>query len=225
MNAAREAISTFGLYVPTDLVRRIVGSGEFTGRSGQKQSVTALFSDIRDFTTICEQHSAEQVVTMLSDYFDLFGEVVHRHRGVIIQFSGDAVFALWNAPEADEQHIDRACQCALELKARVRDFNCGQNQRGAPDLATRFGVHTGTVVVGSVGAKDRFQYTAMGDAVNIASRLEGLNKEFDTTILVSAAVVAGVKSSYCFKSLGSVRVKGREEEVEIFELSNTLAFY
>jgi adenylate cyclase len=221
MNAARKAISTFGLYVPTDLVRRIVGSGEFTGRSGRKQSVTALFSDIRDFTSICERHSAEQVVTMLSGYFDLVSDVVHRYRGVIIQFSGDAVFALWNAPEVDERHIDHACQCALELKARVHDFNCGQSRLGEPDLATRFGVHTGTAVVGSVGARNRFQYTAMGDAVNIASRLEGINKEFDTTILVSAAVVAGVKSSYCFKSLGSVRVKGREQEVEIFELRDT----
>jgi adenylate cyclase len=155
---------------------------------------------------------------MLSGYFDLFSEVVQRHRGVIIQFSGDSIFALWNAPQPDELHVDRACLCALELKSRIDDFNTGQRRRGAPELRTRFGVHTGAVVVGSVGAKDRFQYTAMGDAVNVASRLEGLNKEFKTTILVSAAVVAGAKASFHFRPLGAAHVKGREEEVDAFEL-------
>src|SRR5262249_40889958 len=153
VRAARETISAFGLYVPTDLVRRIIRSREFTDRSAQKQSVTALFSDIEDFAAICEQYPAEQVVSLLSDYFDLFSEVVRRHRGVIIQFSGDSVFALWNAPEEDERHIDNGCLCALELETRVKDFNHDQTQRGAPELATRFGIHTGHVVVGSVGAK------------------------------------------------------------------------
>ncbi|SEC26760.1 adenylate cyclase [Rhizobiales bacterium GAS188] len=218
VSAARETISTFGLYVPKELVRRIIGSREFTGRTGKRQNVTALFSDIMDFTTVCERHSAEDVVSMLSDYFDLFSEIVQRRRGVIIQFSGDAVFALWNAPQPDDLHIDRACLCALELKARIDDFNANQRRRGAPEFGTRFGIHTGAVVVGSVGAKDRFQYTAMGDAVNVASRLEGLNKEFKTTILVSAAVAGGARSSFRFRPLGAVHVKGREEEVDAFEL-------
>ena len=218
MNAAREAIATFALYVPADLVRRIIRSGEFTARAGQKQNVTALFSDIFDFTRICEQNSAEIVVSMLSDYFDLFSETVRCHGGVIIQFSGDSVFAVWNAPEADDSHIDHACQCALELAERIYDFNRRQASRGAPELITRFGLHTGAVMVGSVGAKDRLKYTAMGDAINLASRLEGMNKTFNTTILVSAAVVAGTRSAFCFRPLGSVRVKGRDEEVDVFEL-------
>ncbi|SDR33448.1 adenylate cyclase [Rhizobiales bacterium GAS113] len=218
MRAARSTISAFGLYVPKELVRRIIGSREFTGRSGERQNVTALFSDIRDFTTICEQRSAEDVVSMLSDYFDLFSEAVQRHRGVIIQFSGDAVFALWNAPQADDLHIDRACLCAFELRSLIAEFNGRQRQSGAPELYTRFGIHTGPVVVGSVGAKDRFQYTAMGDAVNVAARLEGLNKEFGTTILVSAAVAAGARTSFRFRKLGPAHVKGREEPVEVLEL-------
>jgi adenylate cyclase len=220
MSTARETIAAFGLYVPRELVRRIMVSREFTGRSGRRQGVTALFSDIEDFTKICEQRAAEDVVSMLSDYFDLFSEVVERHRGVIIQFSGDAVFALWNAPEPDEMHVDRACLCALELKSGIDDFNARQRSIGAPVFNTRFGVHTGDVLVGSVGAENRFQYTAMGDVVNVASRLEGLNKEFGTTILVSAAVVAAVKSSLRFRPLGPTRVKGREEEVEVFELGD-----
>jgi adenylate cyclase len=218
VSAARETISTFGLYVPKELVRRIIESREFTGRIGHRQRVTALFSDIMDFTTICEKHSAEDVVEMLSDYFDLFSEVVQNHRGVIIQFSGDGVFALWNAPQPDELHIDRACLCALELRSRVDAFNADQKQHGAPQFHTRFGLHTGTVVVGSVGAKDRIQFTAMGDAVNVASRLEGLNKQFKTTILVSGAVVAGARSAFRFRPLGPVRAKGRRKEIEAFEL-------
>jgi adenylate cyclase len=218
VSAARDTISTFGLYVPKELVRRIIGSHEFTGRAGKRQNVTALFSDVVDFTTICERHSAEDVVSTLSDYFDIFSEAVQRGYGVIIQFSGDSVFALWNAPQPDELHIDRACLCAFDLKSRIADFNASQRRRGAPELGTRFGIHTGTVVVGSVGAKDRFQYTAVGDAVNVASRLEGLNKEFKTTILVSGAVVAGARSTFCFRPLGPVQVKGREGKVDVFEL-------
>jgi adenylate cyclase len=218
ISAAANAIATFGLYVPTDLVRRIIRSGEFTGRSGQKHSVTALFSDIANFTTICERYPAEEVATSLSDYFDLASEVVRRHRGVILQFAGDSVFALWNAPEEDELHVDRACSCALDLDASIREFNSNQIQRGAPEFATRFGVHTGIVVVGVVGARDRLQYTAMGDVINVASRLEGLNKALKTTILVSAAVVAGAKGEFCFTSFGLKQVKGRGEAVEVFEL-------
>ena len=108
----------------------------------------------------------------------------------------------------------------MELKSRIAGFNAKQKAHGAPEFGTRFGIHTGAVVVGSVGAKDRFQYTAMGDAVNVASRLEGLNKEYQTTILVSAAVAAGATSSFCFRPLGPVHVKGREEDVDAFELCN-----
>jgi adenylate cyclase len=137
---------------------------------------------------------------------------------VIIQFSGDSVFALWNAPQFDESHVDRACECVLELATRVREFNLSQRRRGAPETITRFGLHTGAAVVGSVGAEDRFQYTAMGDVVNVASRLESLNKELKTTILVSRAVVSGAGKSFPFIRIGPVHLKGREGEVEVFEL-------
>jgi adenylate cyclase len=219
MSDARSAILAFGLYVPKELVRRIFEAHEFTGRGGKRQLVTALFSDIQDFTTISEKNTAEEVVSLLSDYFDLFSEAVQRHNGVIIQFSGDAVFALWNAPQADELHVDHACECALALEARVAEFNARQSRRRAPVLVTRFGIHTGIAVVGSVGAKDRIQYTAMGDAVNVASRLEGLNKERGTTILVSAAVVAGARRSFHFQRLGLQQLRGRAEPVEVFALS------
>jgi adenylate cyclase len=219
VSAACQTIAAFSLYVPKELVRRIVGAGEFTGRSGRRQTVTALFSDIKDFTTICEHYSAEEVVSMLSRYFDVFSRVIKRHNGVIIQYSGDGVFALWNAPDTDDLHCDHACQCALELKAEIDAFNETQRSIGAPECVTRFGIHTGTVVVGSVGAEDRFQYTAMGDTINVASRLEGLNKEFGTTIMVSAETAAALRTDLTLRPLGSVQVKGRDEILGVYELT------
>ncbi|MBV9967652.1 MAG: adenylate/guanylate cyclase domain-containing protein [Alphaproteobacteria bacterium] len=132
VGAARRTISAFSLYVPREIVRRIIASSEFAGRSGDRQTVTALFSDIRDFTTICERYPAEQVVSMLSQYFDLFSRVIERHHGVIVQFSGDGVFALWNTPQPDEQHRDHACRCALELKSALDAFNEQRRRVGAP---------------------------------------------------------------------------------------------
>lgn len=219
VSAAHGTITAFALYVPRDLVRRIVGFGEFTRRSGRRQVVTALFSDIKDFTTISEQNSAEDVVSMLSEYFDLFSQTIKSHNGVIIQFSGDGVFALWNAPEEDSAHVENACKCAIELKQRIDAFNTSQRAAGAPEFITRFGIHTGAVVVGSVGARDRFQYTAMGDAINVASRLEELNKEFSTTILVSDAVIRSIEAKFAFTPLGAVQIKGRTESVAVFTLA------
>ncbi|PDT86240.1 adenylate/guanylate cyclase domain-containing protein [Sinorhizobium sp. BJ1] len=218
MNKARDAIFTFALYVPRELVRKGIESGQFTGRAGWRQEVTALFSDIYDFTTISEHHSPEAVVAMLSEYFDIFSEVVAAHEGTIIQFHGDSVFAMWNAPVSDPHHAEHACRCALAVEERLGTFNAQQKERGLPEFRTRFGIHTGTAVVGSVGAKERLQYTAMGDTVNVASRLEGMNKDYGTTTLASGAVVAQCSDAIAFRPLGSAQAKGRASALEIYEV-------
>jgi adenylate cyclase len=218
MNKARDAIFTFALYVPKELVRKGIESGHFAGRAGWRQEVTALFTDIYDFTTISERHSPEEVVAMLSGYFDLFSEVVAAHEGTIIQFLGDSVFAMWNAPVADARHAEHACRCALAVEERLEAFNTAQRAKGLPEFRTRFGIHTGTAVVGSVGAKERLQYTAMGDTVNVASRLEGMNKDYGTTILASGAVVAQCEGAVTFRPLGSAQAKGRASALEIYEV-------
>ncbi len=218
MNRARDAIFTFALYVPRELVRKGIESGQFTGRAGWRQEVTALFTDIYDFTTISEHHSPEAVVAMLSEYFDIFSEVVAAHDGTIIQFLGDSVFAMWNAPVADPRHAEHACRCALAVEERLDAFNAKQRGKGLPEFRTRFGIHTGPAVVGSVGAKERLQYTAMGDTVNVASRLEGMNKDYGTTILASGAVVAQCGDVIAFRPLGSAQPKGRARALEIYEI-------
>ncbi|OAP41392.1 adenylate cyclase [Sinorhizobium glycinis] len=218
MNRARDAIFTFALYVPRELVRKGIESGQFTGRAGWRQEVTALFTDIYDFTAISEHHSPEAVVAMLSEYFDIFSEVVAAHDGTIIQFLGDSVFAMWNAPVADPRHAEHACRCALAVEERLAAFNAKQREKGLPEFRTRFGIHTGPAVVGSVGAKERLQYTAMGDTVNVASRLEGMNKDYGTTILASGAVVAQCGDVIAFRPLGLAQAKGRAGALEIYEV-------
>ncbi|HTO33971.1 MAG TPA: adenylate/guanylate cyclase domain-containing protein [Pararhizobium sp.] len=218
MNRARDAIFTFALYVPKELVRKGIESGQFAGRGARRQEVTAWFTDIYDFTTISEQHSPEEVVALLSDYFDIFNETVSAHGGEIIQFLGDSVFAMWNAPMSDEHHAENACRCALAVERKLTVFNADLKARGLPELRTRFGIHTGTAVVGSVGAKERLQYTAMGDTVNVASRLEGTNKVYGTTILASSAVVAQCADRILFRPLGQAQVKGRATALLLYEV-------
>ncbi|WP_164843143.1 adenylate cyclase Cya1 [Sinorhizobium meliloti] len=218
MNRARDAIFTFALYVPKELVRKGIESGHFGGRAAWRQEVTAMFTDIYDFTTISEGRSPEEVVAMLSEYFDLFSEVVAAHDGTIIQFHGDSVFAMWNAPVADTRHAEHACRCALAVEERLEAFNSAQRASGLPEFRTRFGIHTGTAVVGSVGAKERLQYTAMGDTVNVASRLEGMNKDYGTSVLASGAVVAQCKDMVKFRPLGTAKAKGRSTALDIYEV-------
>lgn len=216
--SARDAIHNFALYVPRELVRRIVNSGKLAVGTALRQDVTLLFTDIRDFTTISEQHSPEEVVDMLSVYFQLMNEIVERHNGVIIQYLGDSIFGMWNAPLADQRHAENGCRCALALKAAIDDWNAVNRAAGRAELVTRFGLHTGAAVVGSVGAQSRRQYTAMGDTVNVASRLEGMNKQFGTSILASRAVEDSVREMFHFRALGLAEAKGRLEQIEIFEL-------
>lgn len=218
MAMARGAIHTFGLYVPKELVRRIVEAGQFQERSALRQEVTAMFTDIYDFTTISEQRPPEDIVSMLSAYFEIFSRLVAEHNGAIIQFLGDSVFAMWNAPTADPRHAESACRCALALRESIDAFNREQASRGLPEFRTRYGIHTGPAVVGSVGASERLQYTGMGDTLNVASRLEGLNKTYRTEILVSGAVVAQCPPDLAFRPLGAAEAKGRTQSIELFEL-------
>jgi adenylate cyclase len=218
MASAREAIRTFGLFVPRDLVQRIVESGAMEGRSGMRETVTVLFSDIRDFTTIAEQHPPEDVVDMLSAYFDVMYRSIEAHRGCIVQFLGDGVYAMWNAPVREPDHVALSCRCAVDLQMAIDRFNAQRRAEGAPALETRIGIHTGPAVVGNVGAEARLQYTAMGDTVNVAARLEGMNKQYGTRILVSGTVQAACADGFVWRRLGSSQAKGREEAIELYEL-------
>jgi len=218
LGAARGAIRTFALYVPRELVRRIVAAGQGDTGQASRQEVSVLFTDIKDFTTISERLPPEEVVELLGEYFQRLNETVERNGGVIVQYLGDSIFAMWNAPIAHPSHADAACRGALELKTSIDAMNAERRETGRPEFVTRIGLHSGEAVVGSVGAAERRQYTAMGDTVNVASRLEGLNKEFGTTILVSAATHDACREPFLFRELGSAHAKGRMAGIDVYEL-------
>ena len=218
LSASRHAIGQFALYVPREVVRRIISPEGRAVVKAKRQDVTVLFTDIRDFTTISELNSPENVVDTLSAYFELLNIIAERHGGTVVQYLGDSIFVMWNAPVADARHAENGCRCALAMKAAIDGLNEENRGNGRPVLITRFGLHTGPAVVGSFGAISRQQYTAMGDTINVASRLEGLNKEFGTSILVSAAIHNAVGDRFAFRSLGLAQVKGRAEKVDIWEL-------
>ena len=216
--ASRHAISQFALYVPREVVRRIIDPEARTLVKAKRQDVTVLFTDIRDFTTISELNSPEDVVDTLSAYFELLNTIAERHGGTVVQYLGDSIFVMWNAPVPDTMHAENGCRCALAMKAAVDGLNEANRLNGRPELFTRFGLHTGPAVVGSFGAISRQQYTAMGDTINVASRLEGLNKDFNTSILVSAAIHDTVADRFELRPLGLAQIKGRAEKVDIWEL-------
>ncbi|KQV82060.1 adenylate/guanylate cyclase domain-containing protein [Rhizobium sp. Root1220] len=215
--ASRRAIAQFALYVPREVVRRIVNP-DGSPTKATRQEVTVLFTDIRDFTTISELHTPEDVVDILSIYFELLNQIAERHGGTVVQYLGDSAFVMWNAPIQDASHVEHGCRCTLAMKAAFDELNVKNRSNGQPELITRFGLHSGQAVVGSFGAISRQQYTAMGDTINVASRLEGLNREFGTSILASAAIHSMVRDLFAFRAIGPVKVKGRAEAVEIYEL-------
>ncbi|WHO72483.1 adenylate/guanylate cyclase domain-containing protein [Rhizobium sp. BT03] len=217
LSASRHAIGQFALYVPREVVRQIVDP-ETTIVGAKRQEVTVLFTDIKDFTTISEQHSPEEVVDTLSAYFELLNTIAERNGGTVVQYLGDSIFVMWNAPVDDSRHAEHGCRCALAMKAAVDGLNDANRRNGRPELLTRFGLHTGPAVVGSFGAISRQQYTAMGDTINVASRLEGMNKDLNTSILVSAATRDAVADRFTFRPFGLAPVKGRAEKVDIWEL-------
>lgn len=218
LSASRHAIGQFALYVPREVVRRIVSPEGRAVVKAKRQDVTVLFTDIRDFTTISERNSPEDVVDTLSAYFELLNTIAEGQGGTVVQYLGDSIFVMWNAPVPDMQHVEHGCRCALAMKAAVDGLNEENRRNGRPELFTRFGLHTGPAVVGSFGAISRQQYTAMGDTINVASRLEGLNKEFGTSILASSAIHDAVADRFEFRPLGLVQVKGRAEKVDLWEL-------
>jgi adenylate cyclase len=213
----REKIKrAFGLYLSPEMIRRIAEDPDAVNLGGQEIVGTAVFTDIKGFTAIAEGMSAPDTAAMLNAYFSDATRHVFDAGGTLIKYIGDAVFAIWGAPIRREDHATQACTAALAL-ARAQEEGSGP----ASYLATRIGVHTGPMLVGNLGSAQRFDYTAIGDAVNLASRIEGLNKAFGTRALASKETIAATDGRFVTRRLGRVRVVGRQEPVEIHELVAT----
>ena len=214
----RTVVRNFSRFIPQPIVRQLMASGASLQLGGVRREVTVLFTDVADFTAKTEKADPSQVMIFTSRYFAAMSEAIMKHHGTIDKFIGDAVMALWNAPDDDDDHVIHACEAVLDCLQRNAELNRAFRSEGWPAYTTRFGLHLGDAVVGNVGSADRMNYTALGATINLASRLEGLNKNYGTQVLVSAAVRARAEHKFAFRSVDEIRPKGFAEAITVYEL-------
>lgn len=214
----RSSLQSFASFAPVEVVKGLVKSGIPLTLGVEKRPLTVFFSDIEAFSTHAEHSDPDQLLRQMSTYFDIVSKAVTDESGTVDKFIGDGVMAFWGAPLELPDHVLRACHGALRAVHRLSAAN--ETQRAAGHLAfrMRIGLNTGDALVGNVGSTERFSYTAIGDAVNVASRLEGMNKQFGTTICVSETVVNAVGPRIVVRPLRRIAVKGREQRFMIYEL-------
>ncbi|MHB2018477.1 MAG: adenylate/guanylate cyclase domain-containing protein [Candidatus Xenobia bacterium] len=218
MEKAKTALRAMGRYVPMDLVRELYESGQEPALGGRMTELTVMFTDIKDFTTTAEHMSPNQLAESLGAYLEAMTTAIHGQGGTVDKYIGDAVMCMWNAPRKSEHHALQACQAALDCVQAVEKLYASPAWTLDAPWRTRFGIHTDTVMVGHFGCSERLSYTAIGDGVNVASRLEGMNKVYGTTILVSETVHAAAASAFAFRRIDRVAVKGRQQGILIYEL-------
>jgi adenylate cyclase len=206
--------TTFGKYV-TQEIRDEILAGRIP-LDGEIKTVTVLFCDLRNYTPMAERTEPKEVVKLLNGYFREMDEAVRSHHGLVLQYIGDEIEAVFGAPVYRKDHSTIAVRAALDMAKRLRDFNKALEGRGFPALAHGIGIHTGEVVAANIGSPDRLSYALVGDTVNLASRVQDLNKEMGTEILITEATRAGLSEPFPLKPLAPVRVKGRTQEIRIY---------
>ena len=217
--AMLRGLEVFGRYVPKALVRRLVKLETDSGNIvPENRQVTVLFTDIAGYTTIASEMEPVDLADMLNEYFSVLAQPVLDQEGTLNQFIGDALMAFWNAPASQDDHPDRAIMAALEIRRVSAAFNEQREAEGLPPLITRIGVHTGTVLVGEIGAAERLNYTIVGDAVNTAARVEALGKDVGCHLCVSAETRAASAGDYHWREIGAVRLRGRQEDTLVYTI-------
>jgi adenylate cyclase len=215
---AKAALRALGRFVPVELVRQLYAAGRDPSLGGESRELTLMFTDLAGFTSVAERLPPDSLAHALGLYFAAMTGAIEASGGTVDKYIGDAVMAMWNAPTPLADHAQRACRAALACLDATRELFASPAWAGLPPLVTRFGLHTAEVLVGNFGAPSRMSYTAMGDGVNLASRLEGLNKQYGSTILVSAEVHRAARDHFAFRRIDRVAVKGRAQPVEVYEL-------
>ena len=217
MDCIKTSISTFSKYAPKDLVRKLLKKGTKPELGGKTEEVTLFFSHIDNFVTISERLPAEYLILHLSEYFDKVTKIITQYNGTIDKYIGDVIMAIWGAPAPDDMQSMHACEVALKCQEILRQLSKKWKLLGKPLLSTQIGIHTGSAVVGNIGSRDRMNFTAIGDTVNIASRLGGANKFYGTNILVSETVEIRARGKILFRVIDRIAVKGRNSGITIFE--------
>ena len=212
----RQLANLFGHYIPPELVDEMSESPQEFSLDGENREMTVLFSDVRGFTTISEGMDPKQLTQLMNALLTPMTRVIHKNRGTIDKYMGDAIMSFWGAPLADNEHARHALYAAMEMMDELKIMQEDFKQRGWPEVNIGIGLNTGNMNVGNMGSEFRMAYTVLGDAVNLGSRLEGLTKEYGVNIIVSESTKSEIPE-FLFRELDLVRVKGKHEPVAIFE--------
>ncbi len=218
MIALKRGLTFFGKYVNVNIVRKLIEEEHAPTPGGIEKNITVMFSDIQGFTGIAEQIPPVYLTQHLSEYFSALSNIIMKSNGTIDKYIGDAIMAFWNAPQEMTDHELIACNAVYQCNKKLTELNNKWEFEQKPLLHTRFGLHTGTAIVGNIGSNDRLNYSALGDTINISSRLESLNKTYMTNIILSEKVYESVKDHFYCRVLDSVVVKGRKNSIKIYEM-------
>jgi adenylate cyclase len=209
----------FNHYLSGDVIEKIIRDPSHLQLGGEKRELTIMFTDLAGFSTFSERLGPVELTTLLNDYLTEMTDIIMEEGGTLDKYEGDAIIAFWNAPLGQPDHAVRACRAAMRCQRRLAELRDVFTQRTGATLRMRVGLNTGDVVVGNMGSKKRFNYTILGDAANLASRLEGANKAFGTETMVSGSTWQLVHSEFQGRKLADLRVVGRKTAVPVYELS------
>ncbi len=210
--------NAFGRYLPEKVVEQLIANPGLLKLGGEVRILSILFSDVAGFTTISEKLTPQELVALLNEYLTAMTNIIGKYDGIIDKYEGDAIMAEFGAPLPDEQHAQKACYAALEMQEKLVEMRVKWKKEGRPELHARAGINSGQVVLGNMGSESVFDYTVMGDNVNLASRLEGANKEYGTYIMISEWTQAFVENDVVTRELDLIRVKGKLKPVKVFEV-------
>ncbi len=208
----------FAHYVPEKVVQELVNNPDKLQLGGEERIVTVIFSDVAGFTTVSEKLTPHELVVLLNEYLTAMTNIVLENNGIIDKYEGDAIMAEFGMPVPYDDHPHCACRTALQMQEKLVEMRKKWKAEGRPELEARVGINTGNVIVGNMGSETVFDYTVMGDSVNLGARLEGANKVYDTFIMISEYTNEYVKNDFYTRPLDLIRVKGKTKPVEVFEL-------
>lgn len=214
----REIRKAFSYYVSPSVLELILENPEMLTLGGKKEDVTVLFADIANFTTMAESLAPEELVKLLNRFFSEMTRIVFEYNGMVDKFIGDAIMAVWGCPVKDDEHALKASLTAIAIMKRMKTFRQELKKSGYPEINISIGISSGEVIAGNMGSIERFDYTVVGDAVNLASRLQGSNKDFGTSILIDGNVYNKVYGKIDLRPLGKIEVRGKTKMVDVYEI-------
>lgn len=217
-NVNKKIENVLGKYISKDIKNKILKNSADIGLGGKRSEITVMFADIRGFTSLSETRKAEEVSQLLNEYFSELEPIITKYKGVINKFIGDAVLVVFGDPEQDKLHAKNAVKCAYELRKKVKQIKQRWIEEGKPKIDIGIGINTGEAFIGNVGTKNRFEYTVIGDTVNIASRIEDYNKIYKTNVLISENTYNKISQIVDVIKIREVSIKGKRHKINIYEV-------